>query len=169
MELEIKISNRIAKVKLMHQVNNLLTFSVDNKEYKVDIERVADGIYSLLYNGKSYNVEMIEGIKKKQYTLNTFYSSFDVEVIDAEAKYQKSRLSGESFEGENSIVSPMPGKVVKILVNPGDEVEAGQTIVVVSAMKMESEFKARKPGIIKDVFVKEGDLVEGNKILVHIE
>jgi len=169
MELELKIKDRIAKVRLMHQTENILTFIVDGKEYKVDIERVSDGIYSLLHKGKSYNVEMIEGTKNKQYTLNTFYSSFDVEVIDAEAKYQKSRQSGDSFEGENSIISPMPGKVVKILVKPGDEVEKGQTVVVVSAMKMESEFKARKEGKVKEVFVKEGDLVEGNKILIHIE
>ena len=169
MELELKVKDRLAKVQLLHKLDNIQTFLVDGKEYHLDIERVADGIYSVIYKGKSYNVEMIEGTKNKHYTLNTFYSSFDVEIIDAEAKYLKSRQSGDSFEGENSIISPMPGKVVKILVKPGDEVEKGQTVIIVSAMKMESEFKARKQGKVKEVYVKEGDLVEGNKILVNIE
>ena len=92
-----------------------------------------------------------------------------MEVVDAESKYIRSRQKGDAQEGENTISTPMPGKVVKILVNVGDEVELGQTIIIVSAMKMESEFKARKPGVIKAIHVKEGDLVEGHKVLVVIE
>jgi biotin carboxyl carrier protein len=169
MELELKIKDRTAKVQLLEQKGSIMTFLVDGNEYKIDLERVSDGIYSVIHKGKSYNVEMVEGLKNKQYIVNTFYNSYEVEVIDAETKYLRSRNTGDSVEGENSIVSPMPGKVVKILVKPGDEVEAGQTIIIVSAMKMESEFKAKKAGRVKVVHVNEGDLVEGNKMLVSFE
>ena len=63
----------------------------------------------------------------------------------------------------------MPGKIVKILVAEGDTVTAGQTVIIVSAMKMESEFKASKSGVISEIPVKEGDTVDGNQVLVVIE
>ena len=60
----------------------------------------------------------------------------------------------------------MPGKVVKIPVKAGETVEAGQTLIIVSAMKMESEFKARKAGVVKSIHVAEGDTIDANKVLV---
>jgi len=169
MKLELKVKDRTAAVELLKKEGNILKVSVDNKIYDLDMVRVADGIYSVIYNGKSYNVEMVPGNSSKHYLVNTFYKSYQIEVIDAESKYMKSRQNGDSHVGENSISTPMPGKVVKILVKPGDEVEAGQTVIIVSAMKMESEFKVRKPGKVKAVHVKEGDLVEGNKVMIDIE
>ena len=169
MELELNVNGRIALVDKIKQEGNLLSVSVDGEIYDLDMVRVAEGVYSIIYKDKSYNVEMIQGASDKHYVVNTFYNSYEVEVVDAESKYIRSRRKGDAHVGENSISTPMPGKVVRILVKVGDEVEAGQTVIIVSAMKMESEFKARKPGIIKAVNVKEGDLVEGNKIMVVIE
>jgi biotin carboxyl carrier protein len=101
--------------------------------------------------------------------VNSATRIFEVEIIDAETRYLNSRRNSNAFEGDNSISSPMPGKVVKIQVKEGDIVEFGQTVIIVSAMKMESEFKAAKAGKVKAVYVKEGDLVEGNKVMVIIE
>jgi biotin carboxyl carrier protein len=63
----------------------------------------------------------------------------------------------------------MPGRVVRILVKEGDAVTMGQTVIVVSAMKMESEYKAAKDGVIKHVHVKEGEVVNGHQPLITIE
>ena len=63
----------------------------------------------------------------------------------------------------------MPGKIVKILVAEGDTVEAGQTVIIVSAMKMESEFKASKAGVVKEVAVKEDETVNGGQKMIVIE
>jgi biotin carboxyl carrier protein len=70
---------------------------------------------------------------------------------------------------ESVISSPMPGKVVKIPVQAGDKVKIGDTVIIVSAMKMESEYKAGKSGIIKDIHVGEGDTIEGHQPLITIE
>jgi len=156
-------------VDLLKRDGNLLSVAVDGEIYDLDMVMVDEGIYSIIYKGKSYNVEMIQGDSDKHYVVNTFYNSYNVEVVDAESKYIRSRHKGDAHEGENSISTPMPGKVVKILVKVGDEVEAGQTVIIVSAMKMESEFKAGKPGLIKAINVKEGDLVEGHKVMVVIK
>jgi biotin carboxyl carrier protein len=63
----------------------------------------------------------------------------------------------------------MPGKVVRVPVKEGDEVKAGDTVAVVSAMKMESEYKVKKDRIIKEVLVEEGDIVKGGQTMVVVE
>ena len=71
--------------------------------------------------------------------------------------------------GASAVQSPMPGKVVKVLVAVGDEVKTGQGVVVVEAMKMENELKSPKDGKIKAVSVKEGQAVEAGQSLVTLE
>ena len=69
----------------------------------------------------------------------------------------------------SAVLSPMPGKVVKVLVAVGDEVKSGQGVVVVEAMKMENELKSPKDGKVKAVAVKEGQPVEAGQSLVTLE
>jgi biotin carboxyl carrier protein len=166
--LEIQIGERIAKVELVSRQGSELKMRVDEKEYDADIIMVERGVYSILLDGRSYNVELIETKSPKDYHVNTLFYSFDAEVVDAETKYQKSRKKFDDME-ENVISSPMPGKVVRILVKPGDQVKAGETVVVVSAMKMESEYKVKKDRLIKEIRVKEGDTVSANQPLIIIE
>jgi pyruvate carboxylase subunit B len=71
--------------------------------------------------------------------------------------------------GPASVQSPMPGKVVKVLVAVGDEVKAGQGVVVVEAMKMENELKAPKDGKVKAISVKEGQPVEAGQTLATLD
>jgi len=166
--LEIQVGDRIAKVELLIQKGTEFTIKVDDKEYQTDIIMVERGVYSILMDGRSYNVELIETSGPKNYHVNTLFYSFDAEVVDAERRYQKSRKKIDSLE-DNIISSPMPGKVVRILVKPGDQVKAGDTVVIVSAMKMESEYKVKSDRIIKEIRVKEGDTVSANQPLIVIE
>ena len=63
----------------------------------------------------------------------------------------------------------MPGKIVKLLISEGEEVEQGQGLVVVEAMKMENEIKSPKAGLVKKVGVKEGEAVEAGALLIVVE
>lgn len=166
--LEIQVGNKISKVELLARNGSELKIRVDDRMYEPDIIMVERGVYSILLDGRSYNVELIETTGPKQYQVNTLFYTFDAEVVDAETKYQKSRRRIDDIE-ENTISSPMPGKVVKILVRPGDQVKAGETVVIVSAMKMESEYKVKKDRLIKEIKVKEGDTVSANQPLIIIE
>lgn len=76
---------------------------------------------------------------------------------------------GATSQGPHEILAPMPGKVVRILVQEGDSVEAKQGVVVVEAMKMENELEASCPGIVKRVSVVEGAPVNTGAVLVVIE
>ncbi|HKL33144.1 MAG TPA: biotin/lipoyl-containing protein [Tangfeifania sp.] len=169
MALEIKINDRIAWVDLISQNGNLLEIEVDGKPYQVDLLHTGDGTFSILEGGHSYNIELVPKNQPKKYTAHTLYNTYDVDIIDAEARYLINRGTNGVGKSEKNISSPMPGKVVKVLVNEGDEITVGETAVIVAAMKMESEYKATVSGTVKKVNVKDGDTIEGNQVLIELE
>ena len=77
--------------------------------------------------------------------------------------------AGAGGKGPVKVIAPMPGKVVKVLVKPGDTVTARQGVVVVEAMKMENELRAPKAGTVSEVHATEGASVEAGTTLVVIE
>ena len=168
MPFEIKIKDRTAKVEILEQTGTLYIVKIGDHVYNLDVTRVENGVYSLIYNGKSTNMEMIEGDKPNKYIVNTRSNDYRIEIIDAKARYL---AAGKGvLDSDDAIISsPMPGKIVKIMVKKGDPVTKGETVIVVSAMKMESEYKSPVTGIVSNVFVSENDVVEGNKPLVEIE
>ncbi len=168
MSLEIKIDDRTAQVNLLKREGNLVSIDVDGKIYDLDLMMVENGVYSILSNNKSYNVELIEKNDHRHFNVNTLYNSYDIEIIDAETKYKQGRTSDE-IDDIRKIASPMPGKVVKIPVKVGDKVKAGDTVIIVSAMKMESEYKVQKDRVVIEILVEEGDTVDGNQTLVVVE
>lgn len=168
MSYEIRINDKVSNIELLSREGDKLQVALDNKVFELDIAEVEEGVYSILLDNRSFNVELVKGNNAKSYTVNTLYETFDVEIIDAESKYLNSRRKDEG-EDEATISSPMPGKVVKIPVNEGDAVEAGTTVIIVSAMKMESEYKVKQDRVIKKILVKEGDTVAGDQPMVIVE
>jgi biotin carboxyl carrier protein len=76
---------------------------------------------------------------------------------------------GASGSGPQRLVAPMPGKIVKVLVKPGDAVQPRQGLVVVEAMKMENELRAARAGTVRDIFVREGQSVDAGTPLAVVE
>jgi biotin carboxyl carrier protein len=101
-------------------------------------------------------------------TVTVDNKSVPVKLTSARAKVA-GRAAPPPKVGPSSVQSPMPGKVVKVLVAVGDEVKSGQGVVVVEAMKMENELKSPKDGKVKAVAVKEGQAVEAGQSLVTLE
>ncbi|SHJ53584.1 biotin carboxyl carrier protein [Tangfeifania diversioriginum] len=169
MALEIKINDRTTWVNLIQQNGNLLEVEVDGKRYNVDLLHTADGTFSILEGGHSYNIELVPHNQPKKYTAHTLYNTYEVDIIDAEARYLINRGSNGVGKSEKTISSPMPGKVVKVLVNEGDIIDEGKTAIIIAAMKMESEYKAPISGMVKKINVSEGDTIEGNQVLIELE
>lgn len=169
MSVEIKLNNRYARVELLSQDNNLLKIKVDDTIYDIDLMHTADGTFSIIENNRSHDIELVPLEQPKKYLGYTLYKTFDVEVIDAETRYLLDRLGGHTESGDKHITSPMPGKVVRVLVKEGQEVKKGETVIILSAMKMESEYKSAVDGIVSKIYVLEGDTVEGNQVLIEIE
>lgn len=91
-----------------------------------------------------------------------------LEVYD-DAALRRQRLRGGASGGDEVIASPMPGRVVKILVAVGDAVTEGQPVAIVEAMKMENELRAQIDGKVASVHAAEGDQVEGKAPLVVLD
>ncbi|OYT16328.1 MAG: acetyl-CoA carboxylase biotin carboxyl carrier protein subunit [Bacteroidetes bacterium 4572_77] len=167
--LEVKVGERIAKVKMLSRDENKIQIQVDEKIYKLDLIEVEKGIYSILKDNRSYNVELVQGDHAKDFLVNTYEESFECEIIDAEARYLMSRGGDDEDDGGRSISSPMPGKVIKIPVKVGDEIAEGTTVVIVEAMKMQSEYKVKADRVVTEILVKEGDAIDGGQPLIIVE
>ena len=93
---------------------------------------------------------------------------FSARIIDP--RVWRGRQQGAlEAEGRQKIVAPMPGKVIRLLVEAGDSVEAGQGLVVVEAMKMQNEIKSPKSGKVERLLAKEGQSVNAGDILAWVE
>jgi len=90
-------------------------------------------------------------------------------TVNARRGGHVARDGGDHAAGAQTVVAPMPGRVVRVLVEPGDEVAARQGVVVVEAMKMENELRSPKAGRVKDVQVTAGASVEAGRVLIVVE
>jgi biotin carboxyl carrier protein len=88
-------------------------------------------------------------------------------VVDGR-RSDRSRVVDVAIEGDQRVLAPMPGRIVRVLVKPGDEVALRQGLVVVEAMKMENELVSPKAGRVKDVMVAEGVSVNAGQVLVVV-
>ena len=167
--MEIIVNKKNKEVKILEQHANKLLVVVDNKKYHVDAKKIDKDTYSLLYKGKSYELKITYEDNKRKYSVKHKFNYYDVEIMDSVARYRKNRGNNNIEEDQSSISSPMPGKVVKIPIEVGDNVESGQTLIIISAMKMESEYKAKKDGKIKEILTTEGSTIEGNQSLILLE
>lgn len=154
------------EIKVIKRDGPVLIVSMGGREYSLDIEKVETGVYSVLHNGKSHNMEIIKSDKKDVYVVNTQTNSFEIEIAPATPAVNGAKRRGNQTE---EIKAPIPGKVISVKVSPGDPVKEYQTLVVLSAMKMENELKSPIDGIVKKVMVKEDDVVKENSVLVEVK
>jgi len=166
--MEIHIGNRVADISLLSKEGNKVSISIDGVPYEVDITMAENGACSILHNGISYNAGLIRSESGKNYKVNMYFSSYSVDVVDTQVKYLRMRKNGEEKQ-QDKIVSPMPGKIVKILATNGDRLNAGDTVMVIEAMKMQSNYKVSADCYVKDIMVAEGDTVNGNQVLATLD
>jgi biotin carboxyl carrier protein len=119
----------------------------------------------LMGGGRSHRVAITEGASG-ELTL-----ALADGVVRATVNGRRSRRGGEvaGAAGEQRILAPMPGKVLRVLVQPGQDVAARQPLVVVEAMKMENELSSPRAGRVKEVTAVEGQSVEAGRILIVVE
>src|SRR5438445_4133573 len=139
---------------------------LDGKELSPDVAHPESDVLSVLLDGRSYEV-------KRQVTpmgtrLLIGDAAFDVEVRDPRSFRARKRGAGLG-EGPQKITSPMPGKVVRVLAPEGTEVEAGQGVIVIEAMKMQNEMKSPKKGKVQKIVSAQGAAVNAGDVLAIVE
>lgn len=138
----------------------------DGQEMRVDAVATQGGVLSLLIDGKSYEVKLENTGAETNIVLGR--QRFPVQVRDPRSLRSR-RTAAADGAGPRKITAPMPGKVVRILATVGTEVEAGQGVVVIEAMKMQNELKSPKKGTVSKLNVKEGAAVEAGQSLAEVE
>jgi acetyl/propionyl-CoA carboxylase alpha subunit len=122
------------------------------------------GFCSIIHEGRSYNAEAVSHSDGK-YTITTNFRHFDIELSNPQKKYLRGRQSSTD-EVQETIISPMPGKVIKILVSENMEVKQGDPLIVVEAMKMQSTYTAAQDAIVEKIHIEEGDSVVRDQLLI---
>ena len=145
-----------------------MELTIDGKPITVDVVMAENGSCSIIHDGNSYNIELLRGEGGKNYDVNMFYRSYHVDIVDSQAKYLRMKKGGNERQS-NTIKAPMPGKVVKIPVEVGQELQAGDIAIVLEAMKMQSNYKVTSDCIVKNILVNEGDAVQDNQTLIELE
>lgn len=142
---------------------------LDGEPVSVDLEQSGmTELYSMLFNGASH--ELL--IESERFTHNvTLYGEhLAVQVEDERSRrLNAGRQMPGDHSGNASVSAPIPGLVVKVLVEEGDEVVEGQSLVILEAMKMENEIRSLRNGTVTKVNVAAGERVEQNSALILLE
>ena len=93
--MEIHIGNRVAEVELVSKEDNKVVLTIDGKTFEADVVMAENGTCNILMDGRSSNAQLIRRDNGKSYKVNTHYSSFNVEIVDSQAKYLRMRKKGE--------------------------------------------------------------------------
>jgi biotin carboxyl carrier protein len=140
--------------------------TLDGEGISADAAKIAPYTLSILLDGQCHEIHVTpaaDGTLK----LQTGAQEFTAEVIDPRS-WSGRRHGSVEAEGRQQIVAPMPGKVVRLLVKPGDHVEAGQGLLVVEAMKMQNEIRSPKSGAVERVLATEGQPVNAGDVLAWV-
>jgi len=149
--------------------------TVDGQSFDVHAADVDGRALSLLVGGaggaaagRSVPAVVVPGRAPGELQVAVHGRTLPVQVVADERSRRHGGGPGDAT-GPQRIIAPMPGKVVRVLVAPGDEVQAKQGLVVVEAMKMENELRAARPGRVLSVSAVEGQSVDAGAVLAVVE
>jgi biotin carboxyl carrier protein len=139
-------------------------FEIGGRAISADAVCLRPGAYSILIDGRSFDasVEETAGVL----LVRTAGREFRIEVSDPRA-WRRGRHGGMELEGRQQVTAPMPGKIVRVLVKTGEQVSAGQALLVIEAMKMQNEVRSPKSGSVETVLT-EGETVNAGEVLAVV-
>ncbi|HEV7894034.1 MAG TPA: biotin/lipoyl-containing protein [Pyrinomonadaceae bacterium] len=142
---------------------------VGGRAYELEERAVGAGEYLLVHDGRVYECR-VERSERRGSPLTVAVGAGEYEVTLADPKHLRGAGVAHGPEaGRAQVTAPMPGKVVRVLVEAGQQVEAGQGVVVVEAMKMQNELKSPKAGTVAELRAEPGATVNAGDVLAVIE
>jgi len=164
MKLAVKLNARDHAIDVSIE-GNRLRGTVDGNAIEADAVEVSPGIYSVLIGGCAFEVRVEACGAGLQ--INMDGREYSATIRDPRQWHRRDASEMET-QGRQKVAAPMPGKIVRLLVRAGDQVEAGQGVVVVEAMKMQNEVRAPKSGKVEKLLVSEGQAVTAGETLGFI-
>ena len=179
MQYDIEIDGHPHRV-VVSQAGDGFAVSVDARTWHIDAARIDAQLLSLITSevlpkgdipdrgrpGASYEIAVSHESAAGHVTVRIGAAAVTVKL---NGRRRRKDAGGGAAIGPQRVVAPMPGKIVRVDVKPGDLVRARQPLVVVEAMKMENELRAGRDGTIAEIHVKEGASVDAGALLVVIE
>ena len=139
----------------------IFKYIIDGKEYQVEITDVVDNKAQVTVNGKDFQVEMEAQPEAEKKTVT--------QLPQSDEKVETEPSTTGQVNTEQAIKAPLPGVITEIKVSVGDQVKAGDTVVVLEAMKMANNIEAEKDGTVTAICIKQGESVMEDTPLVVIE
>ncbi len=136
-------------------------YKIDGKDYAVEIAEVKDNIATVVVNGEQFSVEMEQLEEEKpKVVLGEAHTESDAPAAES---------SSANVNTSNALKAPLPGIVTEVKVKVGDEVQVGDVLVVLEAMKMANNLESERAGRVTAVCVKVGESVMEDAPLVVVE
>jgi len=160
--------------------------TIDEKNYRLELERV-DGVWQCRLDGREIQMDAVLArrdvlsvlIEGKAYEIKRERTATDLHLWVGSARYaaelrdprslRSRKSSAGDQKGAKKLIAPMPGKVVRVLLRERSEVQAGQGILVMEAMKMQNEIKSPKTGVVQKIVAGEGTAVNAGDVLAVVE
>jgi biotin carboxyl carrier protein len=165
LKCEIELDGKLHSVELAH-TGQCGRWTFDGRMVDADAVEVSPGIYSILIDGKSFEGR-VESKSDSELLITVAGRQF-IAAIRNSRRWKRNHGAGAEAEGPQQVKSPMPGKIVLVLVKIGDVVDAGQGIAVVEAMKMQNEIRSPKSGTIERLLVAAGQTVNAGEIVAIV-
>lgn len=173
MIFDVQIDGVPARLEV-HREGDVFRFRLgDQNERQAQLAEVEPGVFSVLLDGRSYEAHAERSDECRDEHGHEFAwisvrgRRFHIAITDPR-RWTQSSAAAHGHDRE-TIVASMPGKIVRVLMQAGETVAAGQGVIVIEAMKMQNEMKARRAGRVTAVPVREGETVAAGAILATIE
>lgn len=162
MFFDATVSGQTARLEV-REVKGRYRVELAGKTLELDLVQTGLHDVSVISDGVSYDLSLEK--TAEGFAVFARGDRFDVELKDAA---KGAVLEKVTHRGPHKMTAPMPGKIVKVLVKPGETVEAGRGLVVMEAMKMENELKTPRTGTVREIMVEEGQAVEVGALLLIV-
>jgi biotin carboxyl carrier protein len=149
------------------EVEELFRISDESGEFEIDIKKLENTLYSIVINKQSYLVEGSRLQREVSLILNQFHHK--IPVLNERQKIESEIMGSAALTaGEGEIRAPMPGLIIKVEVEEGQEIKAGDPLLIMEAMKMENEIRSPMPGTVQKIFIHNHAKVEKDDLLITI-
>ena len=165
MEFEFSIGDKTKRVSVEFK-DGLYQVGLGDKRFLVDCSPISSHCFSMLIKDKVYNVFIADGTDEKYVALKGIQYRLKKPALQQEVKYAS---SSDVIISDGLISTPMPGKIVKVMVKKGERVQEGQSLIIVESMKMENDICSPFDGKVASINVSPGDLAQPGESLVELE
>ena len=167
MELIARLGERNERISIERR-GDLYAIRVGERDYEVEARSLGPFVKSLRVGAESHEVSVFRK-GERGWSVGWLGRTVELELVDPLAQLAEETRGEASRHGRLVVTAYMPGRVVSIRIAVGDQVEPGQALVVLEAMKMQNEIQSDRAGVVRQIHVAEGEAVEGGDPLVELE